>query len=103
MKAVSDIRIDVIKDFCGISDDDSDGIVAVVMPAAVAFIESYTGLTLEQIDAKPEMAYAYLTIVNDMYTTRNFQEYQAKSLNKCAKTILDANSMNLVGWCDAGI
>lgn len=103
MKAVSDIRIDVIKDFCGISDNESDGILAAVMPAAKAFIARYTGLTIEEIDAKEEMSYAYMALCNDMYTNRNYQEYQAKSLNQCVKAILDANSVNLVGWCDAGL
>ena len=101
---VSDIRIDTIKDFCGISDDDSDNILAVVMPAAKAFIAEYTGLTPEQIDQKEEFGFAYMALVNDMYTNRDYSSSQSKVLNPCVKVILDASSVNYVGWVNnAGV
>lgn len=98
---VSEISLDTVKDFCGISDDDSDNILAVVMPAARSFISNYTHLTAEQIDELDDMATAYMVLVNDMYSNRDYNSSQARQstkLNPCVKTILDMHSHNYVGW-----
>jgi len=94
---VSDIRSDVVKDFCGISDEESDGILAVVMPAARAFIRTYTGLTDAEIDEKEELGTAYMALVNDMISSREYSSPSVKNINPCVKLLLDMNSVNGVG------
>lgn len=100
---VSEISLETVKDYCGISDDDSDNILAALMPAARSFISNYTGLNAEQIDSLDDMAIAYMVLVNDMFTNREFNSAQARqstTLNPCVKTILDMHSKNYVGWSD---
>ena len=98
---VSEVELETVKDYCGISDDDSDEILAALMPAASAFIRNYTGLNAEQVDALDEMSYAYMVLVNDMFTHREWSTDKLRqSMNPCAKTILDMHSHNLVGWSD---
>lgn len=98
---VKDISLDVLKDYCGISDDDSDEILAALMPAARTFIREYTGLSDEEIGELEDLSYAYMVIVNDMFTNREYNSAQARmstKLNPCAATILNMHSKNLVGW-----
>lgn len=100
---VSEISLETVKDYCGISDDDSDNILAALMPAARSFISNYTGLNAEQIDSLDDMAIAYIVLVNDMFTNREFNSAQARqstTLNPCVKTILDMHCKNQVVWSD---
>lgn len=94
---VSDIRSDAVKDYCGISDEESDGILAVVMSAARAFIRTYTGLTDAEIDEKEEIGTAYMALVNDMISNREYSGPSTKNINPCVKLLLDMNSVNGVG------
>lgn len=100
---VSEIDTDTIKDYCGISDDDSDHIIAVLKGAAMAFIREYTGMTNEEIDEAEDMEYAYMVLINDMFTNREYNSAQARKstmLNPCVKTILEMHCKNQVGWTD---
>lgn len=98
---VKDVSLVTLKDYCGISDDESDGILAALIPAAKTFISEYTGLSCEQIDESEDITYAFMVLVNDMFTNREYNSTQARKstmLNPCVKTILDMHSYNLVGW-----
>ena len=100
---VSEISLETVKDYCGISDDDSDGIIAVLKGAAMAFIREYTGMTNEEIDEAEDMEYAYMVLINDMFTNREYNSAQARKstmLNPCVKTILEMHCKNQVGWTD---
>lgn len=100
---VSEISLETVKDYCGISDDDSDNILAALMPAARSFISEYTGLNAEQIDSLDDMAIAYMVLVNDMFTNREYNSSQARQssiLNPCVKAILDMHCKNQVVWSD---
>lgn len=98
---VKDISNDTLKDYCGISDDDSDAIIAVLKGAAIAFIREYTGLSDEEIEELDDIDYAYMVLVNDMYTNREYNSAQARKgtmLNPTVKTILEMHCKNNVGW-----
>lgn len=100
---VSEISLETVKDYCGISDDDSDNILAALMPAARSFISEYTGLNYDEIDAHDDMPIAYMVLVNDMFTNREYNSAQARqstTLNPCVKTILDMHCKNQVVWSD---
>ena len=82
-----------VADYCGISGDDGYGFVWHFMNSALAFICSYTGLTKEQVDEHSDLVPAFLTLVNEMYTNRDYTVEQAAE-NKFVKQILALHSVN---------
>jgi uncharacterized phage protein (predicted DNA packaging) len=91
---ISQTTLNDVKDYCGISDNDNDTLIEkYAMPAAKSFISGYTGLDAEQIDTHEDLTLAYMVLVNEMYTTRDFTVNKDK-LNPTAKTILDMYAVN---------
>ncbi|MCM1530606.1 MAG: head-tail connector protein [Alistipes sp.] len=70
---ISQLTACIIKDYCGISDDDSDDVIEkVLLPAAREYIKGYTGLTAEQCDEHEELSVACMVLVNDMFSQRDY-------------------------------
>lgn len=102
---VSEVNLPVLKDYCGISDDDSDEILVALMVAANSFIQSHTGLSAEEIDEHEDITYAYMVLVNDMYTSREYDKLSSKMSpqpNRTVETILSMHTKAevYVGWSD---
>lgn len=92
---ISELTAAMVKDFTGISDDDSDNIVEdLLMPAAKAYIKGYTGLTEEQLDEHDDLATAYCVLVNDMFTNRDYTISSHRQLSPTVKTILSLYAVN---------
>lgn len=92
---ISEITTEIVKDYCGISDNDSDEIIEkVLMPAAKTFITGYTGLSETEINQHDDLANAFMVLVNDMYTQRDYTLNYNKQVNPCVKTILSLYSVN---------
>lgn len=92
---ISEITLKTVKDYCGISDDDSDELIKnVLMPSAKAYIMGYTGLSEEQINRHEDLATAFLVLVNDMYTQRDYTLSFQKQINPAVSTILGLYSVN---------
>lgn len=95
---ISELTAAMVKDFTGISDDDSDNIVEnLLMPAAKAYIKGYTGLTEEQLDEHDDLATAYCVLVNDMFTNRDYTISSHRQLSPTVKTILSLYAVNHLG------
>lgn len=92
---MSELTADIVKDYCGISDDDSDNIIEkVLLPAAREYIKGYTGLTAEQCDEHEDISLACMVLVNDMFTQRDYTINSGRQLNPTVKTILDLYAVN---------
>lgn len=92
---ISELTAAMVKDFTGISDDDSDNIVEdLLMPAAKAYIKGYTGLTEEQLDEYDDLATAFCVLVNDMFTNRDYTISSHRQLSPTVKTILSLYAVN---------
>lgn len=95
---ISDLTAAMIKDYCGISDDDSDDIITNLMkPAAKAYIKGYTGLTDEQLDDHDDLAVALCVLINDMYSQRDYTLSLHKQVSPTVKTILSMYAVNHIG------
>lgn len=90
---VSEVTTTFAKDFCGVSVDDTSGTIEVCMAAAASFIRGYTGLDSSEIDAQEDITIAYLVLVNEMYTKRDYT-VDMGSLNPAVKQILAMYSVN---------
>lgn len=92
---ISELTAAMVKDFTGISDDDSDNIVEdLLMPAVKAYIKGYTGLTEEQLDEHDDLATAFCVLVNDMFTNRDYTISSHRQLSPTVKTILSLYAVN---------
>ena len=91
---VSEITINVLKDWLGVSDGDETALNA-CLTAAKSRAVGYTGLTLAELDEHEDIAIAVLGIVNDFYTNNRPDTAQI-SINKMSKSILDMYSKNLL-------
>ena len=90
---ISEVTFQQASDYCGISGDDGYGFVWHFMNSALAFICSYTGLTKEQVDEHSDLVPAFLTLVNEMYTNRDYTVERAAQ-NPMVKQILALHSVN---------
>jgi hypothetical protein len=90
---ISELTLGYIKDYCGISDTDSDAIIPAMQKAALDYIVGYTGLTAETVDLNETLTIAYLVLVNEMYSTRTMTVANDKE-NPCVKQILAMYSNN---------
>lgn len=92
---ISEITVKTVKDYCGISDDDSDELIKnVLMPSAKSYIIGYTGLPEDEIDRHEDLSTAFMVLVNDMYTQRDYTLNISRQVNPCVKTILSLYSVN---------
>ncbi len=95
---ISELTSEIVKDYCGISDEDSDDIIGqLLIPAAKAFIKGETSLTDEEIDEHEDLAIALCVLVNDMFTQRNYTLSLHQQVAPTVKTILSMYAVNHVG------
>lgn len=95
---ISELTPAMVKDYSGISDDDSDDIVGtLIMPAAKAYIIGYTGLTVEEIDQHADLATAFCVLCNDMFTQRDYTTSIHRQVSPTVKTILSLYAVNHLG------
>lgn len=92
---VSEIPYKLIKDHCGISGKDSDELIDLYKPAAIAFICAYTALTEEELDEHSDISYAFLAVINEMFNVRSFT-VEIDTINPMAAQILDSHRRNLL-------
>jgi hypothetical protein len=95
---ISELTSEIVKDYTGISDDDSDDIItSLLMPAAKAYIKGYTGLGDAQIDEHEDLTTAFCVLVYDMYTQRDYTLSLHKQVSPTVKTILSMYAVNHLG------
>lgn len=92
---ISELTAGIIKDYCGISDDDSDDIIEkLLLPAAREYIKGYTGLTAEQCDEHEDLSIACMVLVNDMFSQRDYTISMHRQVSPTVKTILGMYAVN---------
>lgn len=92
---ISEITPEIVKDYCGISDNDSDEIIKnALMPSAKSYIVGYTGLSEEEIDEHEDLSIAFMVLVSDMYSQRDYTLSFQKQVNPAVSTILGLYSVN---------
>ena len=78
-----------------VTDEDIINDFTVFLEAAKSFVLSYTGLTLERADAKPDLTVALFVLINEMHDNRSYTVKEDK-INPAIKTILEMHSINLL-------
>ena len=98
---VSTLTIDDIADYLRIVPDDLDEterrILKSFLEASKRYVESYTGLSAEEIDAHPDIVPAVCCLAGDLYTNRDMNITGAKiTPNRTVESILNMYSINLL-------
>ncbi len=91
---VSEITVNTLKDWLGISDGDETALTA-CLAAAKSRAVGYTGLTLAQLDEHEDITIAVLGLVSDFYTNNRPDTAQI-FMNKMSQSLLDMHSKNLL-------
>lgn len=92
---LSDTGISEIKDYCGVTDNDSDKILIALRSAAVSFILNQTGLTEDEAEKYEDLSAALLVLIYDMYMNRTYA-VDKSAVNPIVQSILSEHSRNLL-------
>lgn len=71
-------------------------ILDLVLPAAITYCATYTGLELKDLDEYDDMALAVLTLCGEFYDNRTYTAVENAIVNPTTQAILDKYSMNLM-------
>lgn len=90
---VSGIPLESVKRSLRIDYDYDDDMLLVIMDNAKGYLISQTGLTAEEIDGIPEMAYAFYCLCGSMYGCREMTADNIKP-NPTAESVIAMHRRN---------
>lgn len=93
---VSDLSVDVVKNYLRVDDDADDLLVGLIIDGAIRYCETYTGKKLSDFDESPDMVIAVLGLCADMYENRQHAVTGNMSVNPTTSQILGSHSVNLI-------
>lgn len=92
---LSETGLTEIKDYCGVTDTDSDNILNGLRSAAVSFILNQTGLTAAEAENYDDLSVALLVLVYDMYLNRTYSADKS-AVNPIVQSVLSEHARNLL-------
>ena len=92
---LSETGLTEIKDYCGVTDADSDNTLTALRSAAVSFILNQTGLTESEAEKYDDLSAALLVLVYDMYLNRAYS-VDKSAVNPIVSCILSEHARNLL-------
>lgn len=95
---ISEVTVFDVAEFARIDDPNEIELKELeeMMPSAVHYIKSYTGLTDDELDMYEDLTIAYKILIVDMFDNRNLQMEKVGGENRTVKTILNMHSVNLL-------
>ena len=93
---INQVTDQIINDYCGICEAEAADLVAVMKPAALEYIKAHTGLTEAQINDHEDLTVAYLLLINDMYSQRDYTLSCQKQVNPTVDLILSFHAVNFL-------
>ena len=91
---VSEIEVEHVAQYIKLDEYDEDELQAIV-DAAKAFIQSYTGLSKDEVDQHEDFYIVVMVLCQDMHDNRCMY-VDKNNLNKVVETILDMHCVNLL-------
>lgn len=94
---VSDITVNDLIDYLRISEatQDDENTLSTLLSVAKAYITSYTGQTLDALDALNDVIIVVMILVQDMWDNRTLYVDES-NVNKVVESILGLHSVNLL-------
>ena len=91
---VSEIEVEHVAQYIKLDEYDEDELQA-ILDAAKAFIQSYTGLSKDEVDQHEDFYIVVMVLCQDMHDNRCMY-VDKNNLNKVVETILDMHCVNLL-------
>ena len=93
---VSEVQVKNLADYLRLeSSQYTDAELQIMLDAALAYMQSYTGLNLEELDKHEDFAVVVFVLVQDMYDNRSMY-VDKNNLNAVVETILGMHRRNLL-------
>nr|DAP11846.1 MAG TPA: head tail connector [Caudoviricetes sp.] len=94
---VSKLTIEIVANYIRVEvTTASKTILDMVIPAAVEYCATYTGLSKEALDEYDDMAMAVMALCGEFYDNRTYTAVENAIINPTTQAILDKYSMNLM-------
>lgn len=91
---VSEIEVEHVAHYIKLDEYDEDELQA-ILDSAKAFVQSYTGLSKEEVDQHEDFYIVVMILCQDMYDNRCIY-VDKNNLNKVVDTILGMHCVNLL-------
>ena len=94
---VSEIKVQDIADYIRISEltEADEKFISTILNIVKEYINSYTGISIDQLDDYKEFIIVIYTLCEDMYDNRTLY-IDSNSVNKVIDNILSMHSVNLL-------
>ena len=92
---LSEITLDKVRNYCGVSGADSDGMLEIMTAAARSFLLNRTGLSAEEADEYPDLTLAAFVLINEMFSNRTYA-VDSTNMNPFVENIIGQYRMNLL-------
>lgn len=95
---ISEITIDSVKEYCGISSNDSDVILTACLASAKAYAVGFTGCALAELEEYEDVSLAIMMLANDYF-------YSDSAVRATISRILQLKIYCIctvkifIGWC----
>lgn len=93
---VSELTLDVIKQYLRIDGNDDDILLNALLPAAIQYCTSYMGCTKKELDEYEDVTIVVLSLISDSYEVRQFTT-STVTLNPVMQGVLDLHCSNFLG------
>jgi hypothetical protein len=90
---VSQVTPEIVSEY--LRADVSDPMIAIILPAAKAYVLNYTGIATDVIDNYEDITIALMVLCSDMYDNRQMT-VEKSNVNKVVQSILDMHCLNLL-------
>ena len=92
---ISEVTIEDLKEYSNIYFDEDPKNLKMILASVTAYIISYTGLKLDELDTKEDITMALFILANDLYDNRSFTVDNDK-INPVIESILNMHCINLL-------
>lgn len=92
---ISEITINNVKEYCGISSNDSDVILTACLVSAKAYAVGFTGCTLAELEEYEDVSLAIMMLANDYFLFR-FRGQGNDKPNPAIENILHMHCKNFL-------
>lgn len=92
---VSELTLDVIKQYLRIDNNDDDILLDALKSSAIMFAKSYMGCTEADLERYPDVTIVVLSLISDSYEVRQFTT-STVTTNPIMQGVLDLHCQNFL-------
>jgi uncharacterized phage protein (predicted DNA packaging) len=90
---VSEVTLPILKNYIHVQHDEDNTLLETILTGTKAYIQGYTGLSIDSLDSYEDITIALLVLCAEMYDNRSYS-VDNRELNPVVKTILGMYATN---------